>query len=121
MEEFPEGFDLEALLAPISEEAPAGTDLREDPSPSSLYRRLRDARTEARDAERAADAPRSPDDPAPAESSPAVSVGARWRTVRELATEALTTHTARTSRLPPGSPRRSYAATVSLALQRASG
>jgi len=92
MEKFPEGFDLEALLAPISEEAPAGTDLREDPSPSSLYRRLRDARTEARDAERAADAPRSPDDPAPAESSPAVSVGARWRTVRELGTEALTTH-----------------------------
>src|SRR6516162_4402795 len=92
MQEFPEGFDLAALLAPISEEAPAGTDLRVDDSPSSLYRRLRDVRTEARDAERAADAPRSPDDPAPAESSPAIPLAARWRTVRELATEALTTH-----------------------------
>ena len=92
MQEFPEGFDLAALLAPISEEAPAGTDLRVDDSPSSLYRRLRDVRTEARDAERAADAPRSPDDPAPVESSPTVSMGARWRTVRDLATEALTAH-----------------------------
>jgi type VI secretion system protein ImpA len=92
MQEFPEGFDLATLLAPISEEVPEGIDLREDASPSSLYRRLRDARTEARDAERAADAPRSPDDPTPAESGPAVSLGARWRTVRELATEALTAH-----------------------------
>ena len=69
MEEFPEGFDLAVLLAPIAGEAPAGTDLREDFSPNSLYFRLRDARAEARDAERAADAPRSPTDPAPAESA----------------------------------------------------
>jgi type VI secretion system protein ImpA len=92
MEEFPEGFDLAALLAPIAAEAPAGTDLREDYSPNSLYFRLRDARAEARDAERAADAPRSPDDPVPAESSPAIPPATRWRTVGELATEALAAH-----------------------------
>lgn len=92
MQEFPESFDLAALLAPISEEAPAGTDLREDPSPNSLYRRLRDARTEARDAERAQDAPPSEDDQRPLGAGPAIPPAARWQTVRELATEALTTH-----------------------------
>jgi type VI secretion system protein ImpA len=92
MEELPEGFDLAALLAPITEEAPAGTDLREDYSPNSLYFRLRDARAEARDAERARDAPRSPDDPVPAESSPAIPLATRWRIVGELATEALAGH-----------------------------
>ena len=81
MEELPEGFDLAALLAPIAEGAPAGTDLREDYSPNSLYFRLRDARAEARDAERAADAPRSPGDPVPAGSSPAIPLATRWRTV----------------------------------------
>jgi type VI secretion system protein ImpA len=92
MGELPEGFDLAALLAPISEEAPAGTDLREDYSPNSLYFRLRDARAEARDAERIADAPRSPTDPAPAESAAPIPLATRWRTVGELATEALVGH-----------------------------
>jgi type VI secretion system protein ImpA len=89
---FPEGFDLAALLAPIAAETPSGTDLREDYSPNSLYFRLRDARTEARDAERAADAPRSENDPVPVGGSSAVPLATRWRTVRELATEALTAH-----------------------------
>jgi len=92
MEELPEGFDLAALLAPIAQEAPAGTDLREDYSPNSLYFRLRDARAEARDAERAADAPRSETDPAPAEGTSRIPLATRWRTVRELATEALVGH-----------------------------
>jgi hypothetical protein len=48
MQEVPEGFDLAALLAPIAAEAPAGTDLRQDYTPDSLYYRLRDARAEAR-------------------------------------------------------------------------
>ena len=48
MGEWPEGFDLAALLTPISAEAPAGKDLRQDYSPDSLYYRLRDARSEAR-------------------------------------------------------------------------
>jgi len=92
MEELPEGFDLAALLAPIAEETPAGADLREDFSPNSLYFRLRDARAEAREVERAEDAPRSPSDPAPTESSRAVPLATRWRTVGELATEALAAH-----------------------------
>jgi type VI secretion system protein ImpA len=92
MEELPEGFDLAALLAPISQEAPAGSDLREDYSPNSLYFRLRDARAEARDAERAADAPGSETDPAPAGGASSVPLATRWRTVGELATEALTVH-----------------------------
>ena len=46
----PEGFDLEALLAPIPGDAPQGTDIREDFSAASPYNRLRDARSEARDA-----------------------------------------------------------------------
>ena len=53
MQEWPEGFDLGALLTPISAEAPAGSDLRQDYSADSLYYRLRDARSEARAAERA--------------------------------------------------------------------
>src|SRR5216683_5198563 len=92
MEELPEGFDLAALLAPIAEGAPVGSDLRGGDSPNTLYRRLRDARTEARDAERAQDAPPSEDDQRPLGSSAAVPLAARWQTVRELATEALTTH-----------------------------
>jgi type VI secretion system protein ImpA len=76
--EFPEGFDLAALLAPISEEMPAGTDLRQDNSPDSLYYRLRDARAEARAAERANDG-----------GSTEASSPSQWRVVRDLAVEAL--------------------------------
>jgi hypothetical protein len=36
VDNIPEGFDLAALLAPISEEAPAGADLRTDYSPDSI-------------------------------------------------------------------------------------
>ena len=64
----PEGFDLEALLAPIPGDAPQGTDIREDFSAASPYNRLRDARSEARDAERGQDAPAADQevrDPAP--------------------------------------------------------
>ena len=52
MADLPEGFDLEALLAPIPGDAPQGVDIREDFSATSPYNRLRDARSEARDAER---------------------------------------------------------------------
>ena len=78
----PEGFDLEALLAPIPGDAPQGTDIREDFSASAPYNRLRDARSEARDAERgqdAAGADQEVRDPAP-----------HWRAVRELALKTLT-------------------------------
>ena len=50
----PQVIDIDALLQPISEEAPAGTDPRSDSSPTSLYYRTKDARNAARSAERAA-------------------------------------------------------------------
>lgn len=50
-------IDLQALLAPLAEgEQGAGTDLRSDYSPTSLYQQLRDARAAARAEERARDA-----------------------------------------------------------------
>jgi type VI secretion system protein ImpA len=81
MEEWPEGFDLAALLMPISAEAPAGADLRHDASPQSPYFRLRDARAEARAAERARDTG-SEETGTP-----------EWRTIRELALEVLAKQT----------------------------
>lgn len=83
MAEFPEGFDLDALLAPIPGESPAGTDLREDSSPQSLYFRLRDARAEARAAERAMEAPDSDQQETSSATPP------QWRTIRELGLEAI--------------------------------
>ena len=73
-------FDLEAVLAPVSEDAPAGTDMREDYSPSSVYFQLRDARAEARDVERQAEASEGDESTAP-----------QWRSVQSLALRALTT------------------------------
>ncbi|WP_419729080.1 type VI secretion system protein TssA [Lichenicola sp.] len=48
-------IDIDALLRPISEDNPAGTDPRTDVSPQSVYFRLRDARAEARQIERNGD------------------------------------------------------------------
>jgi type VI secretion system protein ImpA len=79
MADLPEGFDLEALLAPIAGDAPQGVDIREDFSAASPYNRLRDARSEARDAERGQDA----DDADARDPTPL------WRTVRELALTTL--------------------------------
>jgi type VI secretion system protein ImpA len=76
----PEGFDLAALLAPIPGDAPQGADLREDYSAQSPYFRLRDARAEAREAERRAET--AGDD---SESA----VPPQWKTVVSLATTAL--------------------------------
>jgi type VI secretion system protein ImpA len=81
MANIPEGFDLAALLAPISEEAPAGTDLRTDYSPDSLYYRLRDARAEARATERAIEGGETTDSGTPPQ----------WRTITELGIEAIAT------------------------------
>src|SRR5260370_13842358 len=87
MEEFPEGFDLAALLAPISPEAPAGRDLREEDSPDGLYFRLRDARREASAAERAAEAGGDDAEPRPLDGAP-VSSPLPWRLLPELTTAA---------------------------------
>ena len=73
--------DLEVLLAPVSPERGTGTDLREDFSPNSLYFRLRDARAEARDAERQAES-----------AAGEAAAPAQWRVVQDLATQALAEH-----------------------------
>lgn len=49
----PSVIDIEALTQPISEDAPQGTDIREDRSPTSDYYSIKDARNGARAAERA--------------------------------------------------------------------
>ena len=73
--------DLAALLVPIEGDNPAGTDPREDFSPNSLYFRLRDARSEARAAERNADAAEPGERPALPQ----------WAPVGRLATTLLQT------------------------------
>jgi type VI secretion system protein ImpA len=78
MDELPEGFDLAAVLAPVPGGAPAGADLRGDSSPESRYFRLRDARAEARAAERATESEDATTAPPP-----------QWRTVRDLGIEAI--------------------------------
>lgn len=50
-----ETADFEAILAPLAGDQPTGVDLRQDVAPTSIYFRLRDARAQARDAERQAD------------------------------------------------------------------
>lgn len=71
-------------LPQVSEDAPAGPDLRQDYSPQSLYFRLRDARSEARSAERQLDSGGG-DEPRRGEPT----LPERWRTVRDLAAQAL--------------------------------
>ncbi len=48
----PDILDFETLLAPIDGDNPAGPDIREDSSPTSVYYKLKDARSAARAAER---------------------------------------------------------------------
>jgi type VI secretion system protein ImpA len=76
-----DGLDLAALLEPIPGESPAGTDPREDFAADALYFRLRDARSEARAAEREADS---------AGDAEAGAAG-QWRPVLALAVEMLRT------------------------------
>jgi len=44
--------EISSLLEPVSEDNPVGTDIRDDPSPSSPYYSIKDARNSARAAER---------------------------------------------------------------------
>ena len=48
----PEIVDIDRLLEPVSDEHPAGNDIREDASPSSPFYSIKDARNAARMAER---------------------------------------------------------------------
>ena len=43
----PSIIDVEELLQPISEDQPQGADIREDPSPTSVYYQIKDARNAA--------------------------------------------------------------------------
>jgi type VI secretion system protein ImpA len=79
----PDGFDLDALLAPIAGDAPQGVDVREDYTAQSPYSRLRDARSNARDAEKQAETP-DPDGPPPMDPAPL------WRSLREIGLKLLT-------------------------------
>lgn len=45
-------IDIESLVSPISDDNSVGSDIRQDPSPSSLYNQIKDARSAARAAER---------------------------------------------------------------------
>jgi type VI secretion system protein ImpA len=74
---------LADMLQPLPGESVVGADLRQDFSAASPYYRLRDARSEARAAERAADG---------GQADPAASIG-DWRTVRQIAISVLTQST----------------------------
>lgn len=82
----PDGFDLDALLAPIPGDAPQGIDVREDYSARSPYSRLRDVRSEARDAEKQAETP-DPNGPPPTDPVPL------WRNLRDIGLNLLTATT----------------------------
>jgi len=73
-----ETADFEAILAPLEGDQSTGVDLRQDFAPTSIYFRLRDARAQARDAERQADTQGGD------EGLPAL-----WRPVATMAIEAL--------------------------------
>lgn len=73
----PPVVEIEELLKPISESNPVGEDLRDDPSPTSLYYTIKDARTSARSAERQALIDPDADQP-------------NWTPLLELVPQALT-------------------------------
>ncbi len=75
----PRVLDIDELLKPIRDDAPAGVDIREDRTPSSPYYQIKDARNAARTAERAA---LRSDDPDAAGS-------ADWSPVAQLAPQLL--------------------------------
>lgn len=80
MADLPDGFDLDALLAPIPGDSPAGVDIRENRGAGAPYDAIKDARSEAVSAEKRLDQrdPDAPPDPAPL-----------WRTVRDVAMKVL--------------------------------
>ena len=69
-----ETADFETILAPLAGDEPIGTDLRQNFTPTSIYFRLRDARAQARDAERQADSLGGDDNP-PTLWRPVVAMG----------------------------------------------
>lgn len=78
-------LDLTEVLAPIPGDLAAGLDPRDDVSPKSIYYRIRDARSEAREAERRRDSDHS------SEGGEDGGAAVAWRTVRSLAEQGLKT------------------------------
>ena len=74
-------IELESLLQPIADDNPAGIDIREDPSPTSPYYSIKDARNAARAAER--------NNMFDGDSSEA---DEQWRKIIELAPQILKEH-----------------------------
>ena len=70
----PQVIDVELLLTPVSPDAPSGSNLRDDVSPTSPYFRMKDTRNAARAAERRADTDGQGDALLP-----------EWRAIREMA------------------------------------
>jgi type VI secretion system protein ImpA len=83
MDEIGNHVDLALAAEPFAGESPSGEDLRLEDGHGSIYSRLRDARLEARAAERASDG-----DPELGDALPP-----QWSVVRDLALEALSTRT----------------------------
>lgn len=77
----PQIVDIDGLLEPISEDNPAGTDIREDASPASPFYTIKDARNAARTAER-----NSMFDGGSSEADD------NWRKTQELAPDILKNH-----------------------------
>lgn len=75
----PVELDLDALLRPVSDEQPAGTDLREDLSADSPFLKIKDARWAARAAERSG----------AADSETEAAADNAWRLILELAPQLL--------------------------------
>ena len=74
-------IDIDSLLQPFTGDNPAGADIREDYSPTSVYYQIKDARANARTAERQILAS---DDPEAIQS-----MVPEWKTVLELAPKIL--------------------------------
>jgi len=83
----PPTIDFESLLSPISEEAPSGVSLKEDPAQAPTYYTVKDAREAARAAERALAQAAFADDEDEAQLG--FLEKPDWRTVVELAESAL--------------------------------
>lgn len=73
-------LNIEELLAPVSEQQPAGADLRNDESPDALYYTLKDARNSARAIER---------NSFPGDENEEHAEKAHWKTILSKAPEAL--------------------------------
>ncbi|MGE0755682.1 MAG: type VI secretion system protein TssA [Pirellulaceae bacterium] len=81
----PEILDFARLLAPISDESPAGAELKEDSALRAVYQAVKDARESARAAEKKIMSARTVGEEPPAERPD-------WKNVYERATETISNH-----------------------------